>query len=152
MSVATLPAANLTGSSVDGVDAPRSSPTIALLSLARATEVDVARILEPEGLSVRKLAILQRLAAVPGATPADLARTIGIGQEDAEPILRAMTTAGLVRRSRDGALAASAAGSAALSRVDAELGRLDDALFAERPTLASELVDAVSRPLGEPQD
>ena len=57
------------------VDAARFSPTIALLTLARAAEVDAARILEPEGLSVRKLAILQRLAALPGATASDLARS-----------------------------------------------------------------------------
>src|SRR5690349_14929204 len=143
MPVATLPAANLTGSSVDRVDAPRSSPTIALLTLARSAEVDVARILEPHGLSVRKLAILHRLAAVPGASPADLARTVGIAEVDVTPIVRAMTSAGLVRRSRDGALAASAAGSAALSRVDAELSRLDDALSAGQPALASALLDAV---------
>jgi DNA-binding MarR family transcriptional regulator len=134
------------------VDAPRFSPTIALLMLARAAEVDVARILEPAGLSVRKLAMLQRLAALPGATPADLARTVGMSADDTAPMLRAMTTAGLIKRGRDGILSLSEQGAAALRRVDAALGELDERLFAGRSALSGELFEATHRPSGDPQD
>jgi DNA-binding MarR family transcriptional regulator len=134
------------------VDAPRFSPTIALLTLARAAEVEVARILEPAGLGVRKLAILRRLAAVPGATAADLARTVGISADEAAPILRAMTTTGLIRRTRDGRLAVSEAGYNELGRVNAVLTELDARLFAGRDGLARELFDVTEAPHAEPQD
>jgi DNA-binding MarR family transcriptional regulator len=134
------------------VDAPRSSPTIALLTLARAAEVEVSRILEPAGLSVRKLGILQRLSAVPGASPADLARAVGVSTEDAAPMVRALTAAGLVRRGRDGALTLSAEGAAVLDRVDAALGALDARMFEGRAALSAELLSAVTPSLGEPQD
>ena len=124
------------------MDEPRFSPTIALLTLARAAEVDVARILEPEGLSLRKLTILLRLRVVPGATPADLARTIGLTADEVGPMLRAMTTTGLVKRSRDGQLSVTDAGSAALARVNAALTDLDARLFAGRDALSGELFDA----------
>jgi DNA-binding MarR family transcriptional regulator len=116
---------------------------MALLTLARTAEVEVARILEPAGLSVRKLGMLQRLAAVPGATPADLARTVGITTEDAAPVLRALTAAGLVKRGRDGTMSVTETGSEALSRVDAGLARLDDRLFSAQPALASALSGVV---------
>jgi DNA-binding MarR family transcriptional regulator len=134
------------------VDAPRSSPTIALLTLARAAEVDVARIFEPAGLSLRKLLILRRLAAVPGATAADLARTVGITVDDAGPILRALTTTGLIRRTRDGQLAVTESGQVALDRVAADLAALDARLFAARDGLVGELLDATEVPHAEPQD
>ena len=134
------------------MDSPRFSPTIALLTLARAAEVDVARILEPSGLSVRKLGILQRLSTVPGATLPDLARAVGISAEEVAPMLRAMTTSGLVRVGRDGVLSVSDAGSAALRGVDDALSLLDDRLFAQRGDLASELRDATTPQLGELQD
>jgi DNA-binding MarR family transcriptional regulator len=134
------------------VDAPRSSPTIALLTLARAAEVEVSRILEPAGLSVRKLGILQRLSAVPGASPADLARAVGVSADDAAPMVRALTAAGLVRKGRDGALTLSVEGAAVLDRVDAALAALDARLFGDRAALSSELLSAVTPSLGEPQD
>jgi DNA-binding MarR family transcriptional regulator len=134
------------------VDAPRSSPTIALLTLARAAEVVVARILEPAGLSLRKLVILRRLAAVPGATAADLARTVGITADDASPILRALTATGAIRRTRDGQLAITDSGQVALDRVAADLDALDARLFAERDGLAREVLYATEAPHAEPQD
>ena len=112
----------------------------------------MARILEPVGLSVRKLGILQRLSAVPGATLPDLARAVAVSADEVAPMLRAMTTSGLVRTGRDGMLSVTAAGSAALQRVEGALSDLDDRLFARRAELASELLDATTRNLGEPQD
>jgi DNA-binding MarR family transcriptional regulator len=134
------------------VDTPRFSPTIALLTLARAAEVDVARILEPAGLSVRKLLILQRLAAAPGATPGDLARTVGVTTDEVAPILRAMTTTGLVKRGRDGALSATPQGEDALNSVTAALAALDERTFEGRDGLSGELFEATQRTYGEPQD
>lgn len=135
------------------VDAARFSPTIALLTLARAAEVDAARILEPEGLSVRKLAVLQRLAALPGATVSDLARSIAVTADDMAPMLRGLTTAGFVKRGRDGMLSLSEQGGLALARVDAALSELDDRLFATRPGLSGELFEATQRPrTGPPLD
>jgi DNA-binding MarR family transcriptional regulator len=134
------------------VDSPRLSPTIALLTLARAAEVEVSRILEPSGLSVRKLGMLQRLAAMPGATRADLARTVGVSTDEIAPMLRAMTTTGLIRVSRDGVLSVTDSGSAALRGVDAALADLDDRTFAQRGDLASALLDATAPRLGAAQD
>lgn len=134
------------------MESPRLSPTIALLTLARAAEVDVARILEPAGLSVRKLGILQRLSSVPGATPADLARAVGITADEVAPILRAMSSSGLVRVGRDGVLSVSDSGTEALGRVDHALAALDEGLFADRAALASGLLDATTPVPGEPQD
>jgi DNA-binding MarR family transcriptional regulator len=134
------------------VDVPRFSPTIALLSLARAVEVDAARILEPVGLSVRKLQLLQRLLATPGATPGDLARTVGLTTDEVAPLLRAMVAAGLIKHARDGALSATPLGEQSVIRVDAALTELDARTFAGRDTLASELFDATQRTLGAPQD
>lgn len=135
------------------MDAPRSSPSIALLVLARTVEVEVARILEPLGLSVRKLAVLQRLASVPGAAPADLARTIGVSADEVAPMLRALVTSGLVRRGRDGTLAITSHAAEALEQADAALARLDETTFATTADLAAELLAAVApRSLGAPQD
>lgn len=135
------------------MDAPRFSPTIALLTLARSAEVDAARILEPEGLSLRKLGILQRLASLPGATASDLARSVGVTGDDVASMLRGLTASGLVRRGRDGMLSLSEQGSAALARVDAALTRLDERLFAERPALSGELIEATTpRDAGPPLD
>jgi DNA-binding MarR family transcriptional regulator len=135
---------------VGRVDSPRFSPTIALLTLGRAAEVDVARVLEPVGLSLRKLGILNRLATVPGATAPDLARAVGVTADEAAPMLRAMTTSGLIRTGRDGALSISAAGSAALETVDAALAELDERIFAGRDALAGELFDATQPPVAAP--
>jgi DNA-binding MarR family transcriptional regulator len=134
------------------VDVPRSSPTIALLTLARAVEVDAARILEPAGLSVRKLQLLQRLLSMPGATPGDLARTVGLTTDEVGPLVRAMVSAGLIKHSRDGALSATNLGEQSVRRVDAALAELDARTFAGRDALASELLDATERSLGAPQD
>ncbi len=134
------------------MDAHRLSPTLALLTLARAAEVDVARILEPAGLSVRKLVILRRLATVPGASPTDLARSVRVSADEAAPMLRAMTSGGLIKRGRDGALSVTEAGSAALAAVDAAIAELDEQLFAGRDPLAAELIDASQPEHREPQD
>jgi DNA-binding MarR family transcriptional regulator len=134
------------------VDTPRFSPTIALLTLARAAEVDVARILEPARLSVRKLLILQRLAAAPGATPGDLARTVGVTTDEVAPILRAMTTTGLIKRGRDGALSVTPQGEEALNTVATALTELDERTFEGRDGLSAELFDATQRTYGAPQD
>ncbi|MGN6501748.1 MAG: hypothetical protein ACTHKX_02445 [Pseudolysinimonas sp.] len=122
------------------------------MSLARAVEVDAARILEPSGLSVRKLQLLQRLVTTPGATPGDLARTIGLTSDEVAPLLRAMVNAGLIKHARDGALSATPLGEQSVIRVDAALTELDARTFVGREALASELVDATRRTLGEPQD
>lgn len=137
---------------MDSVDALRFSPTIALLTLARTAEVEVARILEPAGLSVRKLVILQRLSTVPGASPADLARVVGITADEVAPMLRSMTTTELIKRGRDGVLSVTERGQSALTRVDDALASLDARTFADRDALSDALFDATSTPYAEPQD
>ena len=112
----------------------------------------MARILEPVGLSVRKLGILQRLSAVPGATLPDLARAVAVSADEVAPMLRAMTTSGLIRAGRDGVLSVSDAGSTTLRGVDDALTALDETLFANRAALASELLGATAPVLGAPQD
>ena len=134
------------------MDAPRFSPTIALLTLARVAEVEVARILEPAGLSVRKWVILQRLSTTPGASPSDLARTVGITSDEVAPMLRAMITTELIKRSRDGVLSVTDRGQGALTQVDAALATLDARTFAARGPLSDALFDATATPHSEPQD
>ena len=134
------------------MDTPRFSPTIALLTLARTVEVDAARILEPAGLSVRKLQVLQRLLTTPGATPGDLARTVGLTTDEVGPLLRTMVSAGLIKQARDGALSVTFEGERAVARVDAALADLDARTFAGRDALATELLDATQRTLGAPRD
>ena len=136
-------------------DAPRLSPTVALLTLSRAAEIEMARVLEPHGLTLRKYGILSRIAAVPGISAADLARRAALAAEDIAPLLRALRDAGLTRAAdeRSATVTITPAGSRLLALLDTAVADVDARLFhGERAELASALLEATSERLGAPQD
>jgi len=134
------------------------SPTIALLTLSRAAEIEMARLLEPHGLSVRKLSILTRIADVPGTSTADLARRLGIDAVDLSPMLRGLQDAGLTRPGdeRSATVTLTPAGARLLSRVLVQVADLDERMFPDSDDavreLARALLAATAEPVGEPQD
>ncbi|TPW75918.1 MarR family transcriptional regulator [Schumannella soli] len=141
------------------VDAPRPSPTLALLLRARAAELELARVFDPHGLTVRKHAVLRAIAATPGLSPRELARRAGVDVHGVATLVRALVDAGLVRQREPRSVhtayyAATERGDRALDRIDAELARLDDELFLgdDGAALASALLVDAQRPEQEPQD
>jgi DNA-binding MarR family transcriptional regulator len=138
-----------------------SHPSIDLLRIARDVELEVARVLEPHGLTLRKYGILHLLGDVPGLSVTDLARRQRTTPDDLRMLLRALTDAGLVRQAASGSgheplLALTPRGATALTGVDAALSELDARLFAdagpERSELAATVAAAVAEPVREPQD
>lgn len=134
-------------------------PSVDLLRVAREVELAVARVLEPQGLTLRKYGILQRLGDVPGLSTTDLARRLGTTPGDLRILLGALTDAGLVKQAASGSgheplLALTPAGSRALARTDAALTVLDTELFTgpERAGLATAIAAVVADPMREPQD
>ncbi|WP_181408923.1 MarR family transcriptional regulator [Schumannella soli] len=141
------------------MDAPRPSPTLALLLRARAAELELARVFDPHGLTVRKHAVLRAIAATPGLSPRELARRAGVDVHGVATLVRALVDAGLVRQREPRSVhtayyAATERGDRALDRIDAELARLDDELFLgdDGAALASALLVDAQRPEQEPQD
>jgi DNA-binding MarR family transcriptional regulator len=136
-----------------------SHPSIDLLRLARDVELEVARVLEPHGLSLRKYGILQRLGDVPGLSTTELARRLRTTPDDLRVLMRALTDGGLVKQAASGSgheplLALTPRGSDVLRTVDAALSELDGRLFAdpERSDLASAVAAIMAEPVREPQD
>jgi DNA-binding MarR family transcriptional regulator len=133
----------------------RPSPTIALLALSRAAELEMARVLEPHGLTLRKLIILARIETVPGISTADLARRSGLAPDDVAPMLRALRDAGLTRAAdeRSATVAITPAGSRLLASLEGSISEIDGRLFpADRSELAAALLAATDAPTAEPQD
>ena len=133
----------------------RPSPTVALLTLSRAAELEMARLLEPHGLTLRKFAILTRIAAVPGISTADLARRSGLATDDVAPMLRTLRDAGLTRATdeRSATVAITPAGSRLLASLEGSISEIDGRLFSgDRSELAAALLGATAEPTAEPQD
>jgi len=133
----------------------RPSPTVALLTLSRAAELEMARLLEPHGLTLRKFLILGRVSAVPGISTADLARRSGLAPDDVAPMLRSLRDAGLTRAAdeRSATVAITPAGTRLLATLGAAISELDTRLFpGERSDLAAALLDATAEPHAEPQE
>jgi DNA-binding MarR family transcriptional regulator len=129
---------------------------VALLTLSRAAEIEMARLLEPHGLTLRKYGILSRIAAVPGSSTADLARRAGLTAADIAPLLRSLRDAGLTRPGdeRSATVTITPAGAQLLTRLNASVAELDTRLFsgAGRTELAAALAGVSAERLGEPQD
>ena len=113
----------------DAADAARPpfSPTIALVTLARTIEIELAGLLEAHGLSLRSYGILGFIAATPGLSLDDLARRSRLSAESVPVVLRALTEQGLVRTAagRGGAPTVTRAGSDLLARVRSEVAAFD---------------------------
>jgi DNA-binding MarR family transcriptional regulator len=136
-----------------------SHPSIDLLRIARDVELEVARVLEPHGLTLRKYGILHELGDVPGLSVTELARRLRTTVDDLRILLRALTDAGHVKQAASGSgheplLALSPRGSTVLREVDAALTALDERLFAdaEGRDLAAAVAAVMAEPVREPQD
>ncbi len=134
------------------------SPTIALLTLARGAELRVARVLEPQGLTLRRYGILQHVGETPGLTVGALARRADVSAQAVQVALRSLVEAGLVRSvGNAGAhapqLSLTAAGGTLLSELRAAIAAIDDDLFGgDRELLARALLDATAPRSATPAD
>lgn len=89
-------------------DAPVTSTSIVLLTLAHTVEAELGKALEPLGLTVSRLGLLGHIAAVPGVSFSALARMSGITVQSVHTAVKTLTRAGLVRDTTARAGAASA--------------------------------------------
>ncbi|CAN5496429.1 hypothetical protein BH09ACT4_BH09ACT4_08060 [soil metagenome] len=139
-------------------DSPRRSPTVALLTLSRIAELELARVLEPHALSLRKFDILTRIGTVPGLSTADLARRTGIDAAALAPMLRSLQDAGLTRPAdeRGATVGITPAGSRLLATLAPQIASVDARLFnehdADAATLANALLAATAESIAEPVD
>jgi DNA-binding MarR family transcriptional regulator len=123
---------------------PPFSPTIAVVTVARTLEIELAALLEPHGLSLRSYGILGFVSATPGVSLDDLARRTRLGADSVTVAVRGLVEQGLVRTAtgRSGGPTVTRAGSEVLSRAREDVAGFDAA------TLASpawrELRDALS--------
>jgi len=130
---------------------PAFSPSIALVSVARDVEVRLAALLEPHALTLRKYAVLQRIATTPGLSLADLARGARSTERGVATIIRALVESGWARAGTGpGGLPAQVTvtrdGSALLDRLRREIAALDGEAF-DSPAgaaLVSALADAAA--------
>lgn len=138
---------------------PPFSPTIALLTLARTAEVEVASALEPHGLTLRKYGILGHVAHTPGLSLSELARRSGITVQNVHQLIDALVAAGFVKSvvpssGHAAQLSVTPAGAALLDRLGQLIGELDIRLFEGDAMLevADALRVATAQRLGPPQD
>ncbi|MEO8095071.1 MAG: MarR family transcriptional regulator [Pseudolysinimonas sp.] len=139
-------------------DSPRRSPTVALLTLSRVAELELARVLEPHALSLRKFDILTRIGTVPGMSTADLARRTGLDAAALAPMLRSLQDAGLTRPAdeRGATVGITPAGARLLADLSPQLAAIDARLFDDEDgdarALANALLAATAETSAEPQD
>lgn len=141
---------------------PDFSPSVALVTLARLIEADVATALAPLGLTLRKYGMLGHIAGSPGVSFSELARRSRITVQSTHTAVGELVRSGLVAdaSARAGAasdLALTEAGRAALAEAKAAVGQVDRARFSgelaggEQSRLADALFDAmvaIFRPSG----
>ncbi|MGA5763417.1 MarR family winged helix-turn-helix transcriptional regulator [Nonomuraea bangladeshensis] len=102
----------------DRPDAPVSSPSIILLTLARRIETELNAALSPLDLTVSRLGLLGHIAGVPGVSFSDLARMSGTTVQSVHAAVKTLAGAGLVRDNT------ARAGSASAIEVTPEGARL----------------------------
>lgn len=138
---------------------PPFSPTIALLTVARAAEVEVAGALEPHGLTLRKYGILGHIAHTPGLSLSELARRSGITVQSVHTLINGLVDAGFVKSvvpssGHAAQLSVTPAGAALLDRLGQAIAELDARLFTSDAMrdVADALRLATMERLGPPQD
>jgi DNA-binding MarR family transcriptional regulator len=138
----------------DASPAGLDGPTIALVTLAREAELRLAALLEPHGLTVRRLRALGAIAGQPGLSVGAVGRAIDVPAEAVPVIVRSLTAAGLTRQGRDQQLTATPAGTELLARLERAVAELDAELFerVERQELAAALRTATRRAQRPPED
>lgn len=102
----------------DRPDAPVTSPSIILLTLARRIETELNAALSPLDLTVSRLGLLGHIAGVPGVSFSDLARMSGTTVQSVHAAVKTLAGAGLVRDNT------ARAGSASAIEVTPEGARL----------------------------
>lgn len=121
-------------SEVDRGARPPFSPTIALLTLSRSAEAEVAALLKLHGLTVRKYGVLGHIKGSPGISYSELARRSGITVQSVHTLIGSLVEAGLVDSAVDATglaarLTVAAPGDRLLRAVERELTALDEQLF-----------------------
>lgn len=134
-------------------ETPPFSPTIALLTIARAREADLAAALKPLGLTTRKYGLLGHIGRSPDLSFSELARRSRITVQSVHAAIASFASAGLVED------ATSQAGVASRLRITATgRGLLEDAaervaaLDAEFLESAPALAEALHQHLTAAQD
>lgn len=137
-------------------DSLRFSPTVALVTLSRTAEVELARLLEPSGLGLGTFGILSRVGRAPGTSVSQLVRDADSTPEAVAPMVRRLRESGLIRNGdeRGATVTITPAGVTLLTRIDAGLAEVDARLFGgdRGGELAAALAAATAEDLGEPQD
>lgn len=134
------------------------SPTIALLTLSRVAELEMARLLEPHGLTLRKYGILDHIRQTPGLSVGALARRAEVTTQAVQVAVRGLVDAGWVRSmvatgGHAAQLSATPAGAALLDELSGSIADLDTHLFPDtRHDLARALIDTTMTAGAPPQD
>lgn len=116
-------------------DEPVFSPAVALVTVARDVEVRLAALLEPHSLTLRKYGVLERIAATPGLSLADLARGARTTERGVGTIVRALVESGWARAGLGpgglpAQIVATPAGAELLHRLRRDIAALDEESFA----------------------
>jgi DNA-binding MarR family transcriptional regulator len=83
--------------STERAEAPPTSPSVVLLTVAHRVEASLSAALVPLGLTVSRLGLLGHISGVPGASFSDLARMSGISVQSVHTAVKGLVAAGLVR-------------------------------------------------------
>ena len=123
---------------------PPFSPTVALLTVARVWDADLADVLKPLGLTARKYGLLGHIRATPGISFSELARRSRVTVQSAHATIAGFEAAGLVRDATARAGAASSLqvtdkGQRLLAEAAQALAVLDERFAHEHPGLTEAL-------------
>jgi DNA-binding MarR family transcriptional regulator len=136
------------------IDPPRSEPpfsgVIALLTIARVWDAELASALRELGLSTRKYGLLGHVKGSPGISFSELARRSRITVQSAHTAIGSLVESGWVRDASAQPGAASVlrlteAGQALMARAAAALSAVDARLDAQHPDLVTALRAELAR-------
>ncbi|MEU6793926.1 MarR family transcriptional regulator [Nonomuraea wenchangensis] len=133
----------------DRPDAPVTSPSIILLTLARRIETELNAALSPLDLTVSRLGLLGHISGVPGVSFSDLARMSGTTVQSVHAAVKTLAGAGLVRDNTARAGSASAIevtpeGARLLKAAKEAVSRVDEQLFGpDADPIQRQIADAV---------
>ncbi|MED7928152.1 MarR family winged helix-turn-helix transcriptional regulator [Nonomuraea sp. LP-02] len=133
----------------DRPDAPVTSPSIILLTLARRIETELNAALSPLDLTVSRLGLLGHIAGVPGVSFSDLARMSGTTVQSVHAAVKTLAGAGLVRDNTARAGSASAIevtpeGARLLKAAKEAVSGVDERLFGpDADPIQRQIADAV---------
>ena len=118
--------------------------------LERGVRREVARVVEPRGLSVAQYTTLSILRSRDGLSNAQLARRLWVTPQSMNEVISALERAQLIRRVPDAAnrrilrTALTPAGADLLAACDADIVAMEDALLADlSPAARSEFAEAL---------